>query len=172
MSNATAIRMGHFTSKKRRRAEEQAKEQAKARSDEIDFHLKEEAKSFKQQCDVLLISIPESEATAFAFVKQMRIAFGAYTREELADFRPFIRKILLQNSRSIVMVLRSRNLAPTRRSNKANCEYIMKHRIDTDSPEFSFMPKFGRAVQNLWAEEIIPVLLDHPSRLPVDDNVA
>jgi hypothetical protein len=55
---------------------------------------------------------------------------------------------------------------------QANCEYIMKHRIDTDSPEFSFMPKFGRAVQNLWAEEIIPVLLDHPSRLPVDDNVA
>ena len=51
MFNATSM-----TSKKRRRAEEQAKEQAKARSDEIDFRLKEEAKSFKQQCDVLMIS--------------------------------------------------------------------------------------------------------------------
>lgn len=48
----------------------------------------------------------------------------------------------------------------------------MKHRMDTDSPEFSFLPRFGRAVQDLWAEEIIPILLDHPSRLFVDDNAA
>ena len=48
----------------------------------------------------------------------------------------------------------------------------MKHRTDTDSPDFSFLPKFGRAVQNLWAEEIIPVLLGYPSRLFVDDNTA
>jgi hypothetical protein len=53
-----------------------------------------------------------------------------------------------------------------------NCEYIMNHRFDTDSPEFSFLPKFARAVQDLWAEEIIPVLLDDPSGLPVDDNAA
>ena len=65
-----------------------------------------------------LLGIPESEATAFALVKQMKIALGAYTQEELADFRPFIRKILLQNSRRIVMALRSRNLGPARRSNK------------------------------------------------------
>ena len=55
---------------------------------------------------------------------------------------------------------------------KANCEYIMSHRIDTDSPEFSFGPKFCRALQDLWAEQIIPVLLEHPSRLSVDDNAA
>ena len=48
----------------------------------------------------------------------------------------------------------------------------MKHRIDTYSPDFSFLPKFGRAIQDLWAEEIIPVLLNHPSRLSVDDNAA
>ena len=48
----------------------------------------------------------------------------------------------------------------------------MKHRIDTDSPDFSFLPKFGQAVQDLWAEEIIPVLLDRPPSLSVDDNAA
>jgi hypothetical protein len=48
----------------------------------------------------------------------------------------------------------------------------MNHRTDTDSPEFSFMPKFGRAVQDLWAEETIPALLDDQSRLSVDDNAA
>ena len=55
---------------------------------------------------------------------------------------------------------------------QANCEYIMNHRIDTDSPEFSFLPNFGRAIQDLWVEEIIPVLQNHPSRLLVDDNAA
>jgi hypothetical protein len=48
--------MDLVTSRKRRRAERRAEEQAKARSDEIDLHLKEEAKSCKEQCDVLLIS--------------------------------------------------------------------------------------------------------------------
>ena len=67
---------------------------------------------------VNLLGIPESEATAFALVKQMKIALGAYTHEEIADFQPFIRKIFLQNSRRIVMALRSRNLGPARRSNK------------------------------------------------------
>jgi hypothetical protein len=48
----------------------------------------------------------------------------------------------------------------------------MNHRIDTDSPDFLFLPKFCRAVQDLWAEEIIPVLLDDPCCLFVDDNAA
>jgi hypothetical protein len=48
----------------------------------------------------------------------------------------------------------------------------MNHPIDTDSPEFLFLPKFGRAIQDLWAEEVIPVLLDDPSCLTVDDNTA
>ena len=48
----------------------------------------------------------------------------------------------------------------------------MSHRNDTDSLEFSFLPGFGRAVQDLWVEEIIPMLLDDPSCLSVDDNAA
>ncbi|KAH9980450.1 guanine nucleotide binding protein, alpha subunit [Russula vinacea] len=70
------------------------------------------------------------------------------------------------------MAIRRQNLALVHLSNKANCEYIMKHRIDTDSPDFSFLPKFCQAVQDLWAEEIIPVLLDRPPSLSVDDNAA
>jgi hypothetical protein len=48
----------------------------------------------------------------------------------------------------------------------------MNHPIDTDSPGFLFLPKFGQAVQDLWVEEIIPMLLDDPSCLSVDDNAA
>ena len=51
-----------------------------------------------------------------------------------------------------------------------NCEYIMKHRCDVDNPEFLFLPRFAHVVQDLWTDEIIPVLLDHPSALPLADN--
>ncbi|KAH9997005.1 guanine nucleotide binding protein, alpha subunit [Russula vinacea] len=118
------------------------------------------------------MSIPESEAAAFDLIKHTRIEHDTFTHEELANFRRVIRKILLRNSRNIVMAIRSQNLGSTCRSNKANCEYIMNYRIDTDSPESSSLPKFGRAVQDLWVEEIIPTLLDYPSCLTVDDNAA
>jgi len=166
--NASTLHMHLFTSWKRRKAEERAK----ARSDEIDLRLKEETKFPRRLCNVLLMSIPESEAAAFELVKRMKIMHDTYTHGELVEFRPDIWKFLLQNSRSIVMAIQSRNLGPIRGSNKANCEYIMSHRIDTDSPKFSFRPKFSRAVQDLWAEQIIPLLLEHPSRLSVDDNAA
>jgi hypothetical protein len=130
--------MGLFTYRKRRRAKTQGEEQAKkAQSDEIDLYLKEEAKSFRRLCSVLLISsyphiviqgnhtsatdtdgllgIPESEPTAFALVRQMKFAHGAYAHEEFADFRPLIWKILLKNLRSIVMTIESRTVS---RSNK------------------------------------------------------
>jgi hypothetical protein len=216
--------MGIVSSRDRRKAEKRAERQAKARSDEIDLNIEQDSKSFKRQCDVLLISscphlvmyrqplftgisdciylsgIPESEAAASALIMRMKTLHdnghpndepAQLTYKRLADLRPVIWKILLQNSRRIAMGIRSQNLRPVRRSNKvrfvfytspsfvvdgvfmqANCEYIMNHRIDTDSSEFSFLPKFGRAVQDLWAEEIIPMLLDHPSRLSVDDNAA
>jgi hypothetical protein len=45
-----------FTSWKRRKAKKKAEEQAKARSDEIDLRLKEESKSLRRLCNVLLMS--------------------------------------------------------------------------------------------------------------------
>jgi hypothetical protein len=134
--------------------------------------------------------ISESEPAAFDLVKRLRIEhWGPITDEELANFRRVIRKILLQNSRNVVMAILGRNIGPTCRTIKvrclfcispslvvdgasiqANCEYIMNYQTDTDGPESSSLPKFGRAVQDLWAEQIIPILLEYPSCLTVDDN--
>ena len=139
-----------------------------------------------------ILGIPQSEAAAFNLVKQMRVEhWRPNTDEELANFRRVIRKILLRNSRNVVMTILSRSLGPTCRQIKvrclfcispslvvdgasiqANCAYIMNYRIDTDSLESSSLPKFGRVVQDLWAEEIIPILLEYPSCLTVDDNAA
>ena len=48
----------------------------------------------------------------------------------------------------------------------------MDHRTDTHSPDFLFLPQFAQVIQDLWAEEIIPELLDQPFSLPLDDNAA
>ncbi|KAH9988714.1 heterotrimeric G-protein alpha subunit, GPA3-like protein [Russula vinacea] len=154
---------------------------ARARSDAIDLNIEQESKSFKRQCDVLLMSIPKSEFAASAFIRRMKTLHGGQTNDDEpaefangkpTDFRRVIWRILLQNARNVVMAIRSQNLGPTGRSNMANCECILNHRTDTDSPGFLFLPKFGRAVQDLWVEEIIPVLLDDPSCLSVDDSAA
>jgi hypothetical protein len=113
------------------------------------------------------------------------------TYKKLAVLRPAIWKILLHNLQRIVMAIRSQNLGPARRSNRvrfvfytppslsvdgvsiqANCECIMNHRIDAHNPESSFLPKFGRTVQDLWAEDIIPMLLDRPSCFSVNEKAA
>ena len=129
--NSSALRMGLLTYRKRGRAKNRGEE--KAHSDEIDLYLKEEAKSLRRLCSVLLISscpyimtwgtmhpplirtfrlvgllgIPESESAASAIVKQMKLVHG--THEECSDFRPLIWKTLLQNIRSIVKDIGSRN---------------------------------------------------------------
>ena len=47
----------------------------------------------------------------------------------------------------------------------------MKHRNDVDDPDFQFQPRFAQVVQDLWIEEIIPLLLDRPhAAFPLDDN--
>ena len=129
--NSSALQMGLLTYRKRGRAKNRGEE--KAHSDEIDLYLKEEAKSLRRLCSVLLISscpyivtwgtmhpplirtfrlvgllgIPESESAASAIVKQMKLVHG--THEECSDFRPLIWKTLLQNIRSIVKDIGSRN---------------------------------------------------------------
>jgi hypothetical protein len=54
--NATILHMHLFTSRERRKVEKKAEERAKARSDEIDLRLREEARSSRRLCNVLLMS--------------------------------------------------------------------------------------------------------------------
>ncbi|KAH9170056.1 G-protein alpha subunit [Lactarius sanguifluus] len=122
-----------------------------------------------------------------AIVKQMKIQHG-YSCEELLDFRPSIWRYLLETSRRIVQDLRNSGLEHTTHVNivrisyptfsvpyvvillQANCERILNHPTDTNHPEFYFRPKFADAVQELWADNIIPVLSNSPAYFPLADN--
>jgi len=46
----------------------------------------------------------------------------------------------------------------------------MGHRTNTDDLGFLFLPGFSQAVQDLWTEEVIPLLLDRPSTFSLNDN--
>ena len=140
----------------------------------------------------ILTGIPGSQAEAFAFVELVKNVYDPYTRESLkAVFRQVIWKKLLENSRDIVWVLRKLNLDHANRQTKvrwylsfsvtvvldicvfplqANCEYIMNHRSDTDDPDFLFLPGFAEVVQELWTEDILPLLLDRLSSIRLADH--
>ncbi|KAI0284058.1 G-protein alpha subunit [Russula brevipes] len=153
----------------------QGKQREKAHSDKIDRQLRKESRKFRKQHKILLISAPGSEVNAFTVVKHLRYWCGGYTIGGFADFRPVIWKILLENLRNIVRVLRSNNADPAaevcpRSPLQAHYEYILDHRNDTDNPEFRFLLNFARVVRELWVEEILPLLLDHPSDLLLGDN--
>lgn len=53
---------------------------------------------------------------------------------------------------------------------QANCEYIMDHRSDTNDPDFMFLPRFAEVIQELWTEEILPLLSDNSSAISLADN--
>ncbi|KAH8983747.1 G-protein alpha subunit [Lactarius akahatsu] len=148
-----------------------AAERAKARSDEIDRQIEEDAKFFKRTCNILLMGLNDSDTSAI--VKQMKIVHqSGYSCEELLNFRPSIWRYLIETSRCIVQDLRSSGLQPTTHANKANCKHILNHPTDTNHPEFFFRPEFANAVQELWADNIIPVLFKSPAYFPLADNAA
>ncbi|KAH9958143.1 guanine nucleotide binding protein, alpha subunit [Russula dissimulans] len=172
ISNITDPHMGLLTPWKQRFEEMRARQLAKTHSDEIDRQIKEEAKAapFNQQAIILLMSIPKYEEEASTFIGQMKLVHGDDWRKDPADFRPEIWKILLENARSVVKAVKTQNVWPSGHANRANCEYIMSHRIDTDNPQFVFQPRFAQAVKDLWVEEVISALLDWPPCLALHDS--
>ena len=134
-----------------------------------------------------------NEPEMFTLVKQMKIIYqGGYSREELLDLRLSIWRYLLDTSRRIVQDLRDLGLEPATHANKVrfflpalfcaahcnpyslqtNCQRILNHRDDINHPEFFFQPGFADAVQELWADDIIPVLFDTPTYFPFADKAA
>ncbi|KAH8985761.1 guanine nucleotide binding protein, alpha subunit, partial [Lactarius hatsudake] len=158
-------------------AEKRLAKRAKARSDEIDRQIEEDVKSSegvqRRTCNVLLMGLNDLDTSAT--VRQMKIIHqNGYSREELLDFRVSIWSSLLETSRRIVQDLRNSGLQPTTYTNKANCECILNHPTDINHPEFFFRPEFANAVQELWTDDVIPVLFKtrSPAYFPLADNTA
>ena len=119
--------------------------------------------------------------------RQLKMLQHGFSCEELFHFRLSIWAYLLETSRRIVQDLRNSGLEPATHANKVcsfllrflhvvipsqvNCERILNHPTDIN-PEFHFQPGFADAVQELWADAILPVLFDSPGYISLADDAA
>jgi guanine nucleotide-binding protein G(i) subunit alpha len=121
---------------------------------------------------------------------------NGYSHEELLAFRPLIWKNLLESGRDIVQALAKFNLQPISPFNKVrcpslrsdlflvyfnfthppisqeNCERILAYQLSPDNPQFFFSPDIARAVQEVWADEIIPALMEYASKFYLMDSAS
>ncbi|KAI0253628.1 G-protein alpha subunit [Lactifluus subvellereus] len=145
--------------------------EGKARSDMIDRQIEEDSKRYKRECKILLLGSGESGKSTI--VKQMKIIHqNGYTNDELLAFRPLIWKNLLESARDVVQALGKFNLEPIRPANKANCERIVSYQLATENPQFFFSPDIAQAVQEVWADEIIPALMENASKFYLMDSAS
>ncbi|KAH8985522.1 G-protein alpha subunit [Lactarius akahatsu] len=141
----------------------------RARSDMIDRQIEEDSKKYKRECKILLLGSGESGKSTI--VKQMKIIHqNGYTPEELLAFRPLIWKNLHESAHGVVKALTKFNLEPITPANRANCERILAYQLAIEDPHFFFSPDVAQAVQDLWADEIIPALMNYSSKFYLMDS--
>ncbi|KAH9052732.1 G-protein alpha subunit [Lactarius vividus] len=154
--------MGHCASS--------VQEDAKARSisDMIDRQIEEDRK-YKREYKVLLLG--PSESGKSTIVKQLKITHqNGYTYEELLAFRLPIWNNLLQSAQNVVNALAKFNLGPITATNRANCERILAYQLAADDPHFFFSPDIAQAIQDLWADDIIPALMSYLTEFYLMDS--
>ncbi|KAH9049032.1 G-protein alpha subunit [Lactarius hengduanensis] len=124
---------------------------------------------YKQEHKILLLGSCESGKSTI--VKQMKIIHqNGYTPEELLAFRPLIWKNLHESAHGVVKALTEFNLEPITPTNRANCERILAYQLAIDDPDFYFSPYIAQAVQDLWADKIIPALMNYSSEFYLMDS--
>jgi|SRR6266702_2933261 len=52
------------------------------------------------------------------------------------------------------------------------CERILVYRLATDDPHFFFSSDIAQAIQDLWADRIIPALMNHLPEFYLMDNAS
>ena len=53
-----------------------------------------------------------------------------------------------------------------------NCERILAYQLAPENPQFFFSPDIAQAVQEVWADEIIPALMENASKFYLMDSAS
>ncbi|KAH9039862.1 G-protein alpha subunit [Lactarius pseudohatsudake] len=161
------------------RASKTREAEERACSDMIDRQIEEDSRKYTRSCS--------GESGKSTIVKQMKIIHqNGYTPEELLAFRPLMWKNLHDSAHGVVKPLTKFNLAyhPRQQSTppppfsrllfihlfQANCERILAYQLAIEDPHFFFSPDIAQAVQDLWADEIIPALMNYSSKFYLMDS--
>jgi guanine nucleotide-binding protein G(i) subunit alpha len=74
----------------------------------------------------------------------------------IASIRPFLWSILISHYPAF----------------QENCERILAYQLTPDNPQFFFSPDIAQAVQEVWADEIIPALMENASKFYLMDSAS
>jgi len=144
----------------------------KARSDEIDRELDDDSRRFKRECKILLLGSGESGKSTI--VKQMKIIHkNGFSDAELAGFRGVVYKNVLESAKQVVMYMRKAGLDCVEYSNRAHAEKVLDYRLDAHGDTPFFSPEIAEAIDQLWKDPVIPLIMDeHSSKFYLMDSAA
>ncbi|SAM01180.1 hypothetical protein [Absidia glauca] len=129
----------------------------KERSQRIDRMLEEDHRKLKRECKILLLGSGESGKSTI--VKQMRIIHqSGFTSEELFTWRNIVYKNVIESAQTLVSAISRFNYQYEDIKNEHYAQLITNYNLgDANSP---LDPELVAAIGSLWADQVIPRLLD------------
>ena len=114
--------------------------------------------------------IGSGESGKSTIVKQMKIIHqNGYTVDELALYRLTIYKNLLDCVKALIGAMRQFGIEPTNIANRNYCDFLLNYQVDPD-PHTPLDSKIGNAVDSLWHDPCMPLLLDRQSEFYLMDS--
>ncbi|TXT08819.1 hypothetical protein VHUM_02947 [Vanrija humicola] len=135
-------------------------------SNAIDRQLEDDSKKLKKECKILLLGSGESGKSTI--VKQMKIIHqNGYSRDELLQFKTVVHKNVLDSAQALVMAMRKLGVDPEDPTNRTHADRILEYRMEADAP---VPTEIFRAIEALWHDPIIPVVMDRSSEFYLMDS--
>ena len=126
-----------------------------------------------------LCSTGSGESGKSTIVKQMKICYqNGYTHDELCTYRVIVYRNLLESAQAIVLAMRKLGVDPVLPANRVHADKILEYKIDeppagsSASSTVGFSEEVAAAIDALWADPIIPKIMDHSSEFYLMDSAS
>ncbi|KAJ7058442.1 guanine nucleotide binding protein, alpha subunit [Mycena amicta] len=136
---------------------------SKARSNVIDWQLKEDLNRYRRECKVLVLGSAESGKSTI--MRQMRIiSHGGFSKDELLAFRPTIHKNAVDSAQAVVGALREFGMEDVLAEEH-------RHLPEVINSAQALTGETADAIEMLWQDPVVSRLLDeHGSEFHLMDS--
>lgn len=103
---------------------------------------------------------------------------NGYTHDELCTYRVIVYRNLLESAQAIVLAMRKLSVDPILPANRLHADKIMEYKLDepaagpSASSSIGFSEEVAAAIDALWADPIIPKIMDHSSEFYLMDSAS
>jgi len=94
---------------------------------------------------------------------------NGYTVDELALYRLTIYKNLIDCSKALISAMRQFGIEPVMEVNREYTDYLLDYQVDPD-PHTPLEYKVGNAVESLWRDGCVEVLMERQSEFYMMDS--